>query len=325
MKIEQAQWTEEKDWNFYTPPILHDSAQLVLVFGNTITLRERHLYHDIRKLYPRSHVFGCSTAGAICDVQVLDSSVITTAIHFEYSQIRPVRAKIKHIEDSMPTGEKLARALEQEGLVHVLVLSDGLNVNGSTLIKGLVKHLPAQVTVTGGLSGDDGRFKKTLVMCDVPPETNLVSTLGLYGDRLTIGYGSMGGWDPFGPERLVTRSKENILYELDGKSALEIYKKCLGNHAGGLPATGLLFLLCIRYKDGNSQMVRTILSINEEDGSMIFAGDIPEGAYVWFMKANINRLIDGAGGAAHMRCESAGFPRLDLAILISCVGRKNAS
>ncbi len=322
MKIEQAQWTDENGWKFDTPPALNNSAQLVLVFGNTITLKEQHLYHDIRERYPQAHIFGCSTAGGICDIQVFDSSLITTAIHFEYSQVSVVRAEIEHIEDSMMIGEKLARALDREGLVHVFILSDGLNVNGSALVKGLVEQLPAQVTITGGLSGDSGRFQETLVMCDAPPETHLITALGLYGDRLTIGHGSMGGWDPFGPERLVTRSKENILYELDGKSALDIYKKYLGNHADGLPATGLLFPLSIRHKDGNSQMVRTILSINEENGSMIFAGDIPEGAYAWFMKANINRLIDGAGGAAHMSCESAGFLRPDLAILISCVGRK---
>ena len=151
MKIEQAQWTDENGWKFDTPPTLNDSAQLVLVFGNTITLKEQHLYHDIRKRYPQAHIVGCSTAGEICGIQVSDCSLITTAIHFEYSQVSVVRAKIKHIKDSTQTGEKLARALDPEGLVHVLVLSDGLNVNGSALVEGMVKQLPDQVTITGGL------------------------------------------------------------------------------------------------------------------------------------------------------------------------------
>ncbi|HEU18722.1 MAG TPA: hypothetical protein ENO00_04970 [Deltaproteobacteria bacterium] len=322
MKIEQAQWTDVNGWNFQTPPTLNNSAQLVLVFGNTVSLKKRRLYHDIRERYPHAHVFGCSTAGEICGIQVFDGSLITTAIHFEHSRISIVSAEIEHIEDSMPIGEQIARSFSPEGLVHVFVLSDGLKVNGSALVEGLVKQLPKHVTVTGGLSGDGNRFHETLVMCDAPPETNLVTALGLYGERLHIGYGSMGGWDPFGPERLVTRSKDNTLYELDGRSALEIYKRYLGSHAGGLPATGLLFPLSIRHKDGNTHLVRTILSINEEDDSMIFAGDIPEGAYAWFMKANINRLIDGAGRAAHMSRESVGSGNPDLAILISCVGRK---
>jgi len=52
----------------------------------------------------------------------------------------------------------------------------------------------------------------------------------------------MGGWDPFGPERLITKSKENILYELDGQSALELYKKYLGEHAKVFPQQDFCFL-----------------------------------------------------------------------------------
>ncbi len=70
---------------------------------------------------------------------------------------------------------------------------------------------------------------------------NSIAAVGLYGKKLSVGYASLGGWDSFGPERLITKSEGNVLYELDGKSALELYKKYLGEHAGGFPATGLLF------------------------------------------------------------------------------------
>ena len=142
---------------------------------------------------------------------------------------------------SFVTGERLTQSLDKDELVHVFVLSDGLNVNGSELVAGLTRHLPNHVTVTGGLSGDGARFHETLVFWDSKPEQNMIVALGLYGSRLKIGYGSLGGWDPFGPERLITRAKGNVLYELDGKSALELYKRYLGEHAKGLPATGLLF------------------------------------------------------------------------------------
>lgn len=185
-----------------------------------------------------------------------------------------------------------------------------------------MKNLPEGVTVTGGLSGDGERFEETLVFCDGPPESGAVAVLGLYGSRLKVGYGSLGGWDPFGPERLITRSKGNILYELDGKSALELYKRYLGDHAKGLPATGLLFPLSLRTKEGEAGLVRTILSIDEEVQSMTFAGDVPEGAYARLMKANFDRLVDGAVGAAKVSYEAIGSSSPDLAILISCVGRK---
>jgi len=226
------------------------------------------------------------------------------------------------VADSMDVGRRLAGSLDKEGLVHAFVLSDGLTVNGSALVEGMLKELPANVTITGGLSGDKDRFQETLVFCNGRPEKNKVTILGLYGDKLKVGYGSFGGWDPFGPERLVTRSDGNILYELDGKSCLGLYKTYLGDHAKGLPATALLFPLSIRSAKRPSRLVRTILSVNEDDQSMIFAGDIPEGSYAQFMKANFNRLIDGAMEAAKMSCSSMNNVPAQLAVLISCVGRK---
>jgi hypothetical protein len=207
-------------------------------------------------------------------------------------------------------------------LVHVFVLSDGLRVNGSDLVRGLTQQLPKQVTVTGGLAGDGDRFQETLVFWNDAPEKDTIAAIGLYGSRLKVGYGSLGGWDPFGPERLITRSQGNVLYELDGRSALELYKQYLGEHAAGLPATGLLFPLSLRSQEGDVGVVRTILAINEKERSMTFAGDVPEGAYARLMKANFDRLIDGAIGAAKTSYQAIGAQSPELAILISCVGRK---
>lgn len=190
------------------------------------------------------------------------------------------------------------------------------------MVRGLTQALPEGVSITGGLAGDGDRFAETYVFCDATPSKNTLAILGLYGDSLRIGYGSMGGWDPFGPERIITRSEGNLLFELDGQSALDIYKKYLGEHAAGLPATGLLFPLSIRTKTGETGIVRTILSVGEQENSMTFAGEIPQGAYARFMKANVERLIDGACGAAVRSCEGTGGSFPELAILISCVGRK---
>ena len=210
----------------------------------------------------------------------------------------------------------------EEKLAHVLVLSDGLKVNGSDFVAGLMKHLPEGITLTGGLAGDGARFGETLVFQGDVPEKDTIAALGLYGSRLKVGFGSLGGWDSFGPERLITKSKANVLYELDGHSALGLYKQYLGEHAKGLPATGLLFPLSIRTQSGETPVVRTILSVDEAAQSMTFAGDIPEGAYARLMKANFDRLIDGATGAARTSYQAIGSGAPELAILISCVGRK---
>ncbi len=321
MKLEQNKWTEAAGWEPDTPGKLGDSAHLVLLFGNTAILREKKCLGDIKRAYPNAHLLGCSTAGEIHGTQVSDDSLVATAVSFEHTQLKGTKAKIDKMEDSFKVGQQLARSLEKKGLVHVFVLSDGLKINGSELVKGITKYLPDHVSITGGLSGDGALFKETYVLWDGEPERDTVAILGLYGSRLRVGYASFGGWDPFGPARLITRSSGNVLYELDGKSALSLYKKYLGEHAKGLPSTGLLFPLSVRSKEGESGVVRTILSVNEEDQSMTFAGDVPEGAYAQLMKANFDRLIDGAVEAANTSLELIGV-HPELAILISCVGRK---
>jgi hypothetical protein len=189
-------------------------------------------------------------------------------------------------------------------------------------VNGLVSRLPEGIAVTGGLSGDGARFAETLVCANGEVRSRQIIIIGFYGDRLRVGFGSMGGWDPFGPERRITRAKGNVLFELDGRSALDLYKEYLGRHADGLPASGLLFPLALRQDSSTEAVVRTILAVNEADKSMTFAGDMPEGTWARLMRANFDRLVDGAAGAASKSRDSLRAGNSELAILISCVGRK---
>ena len=332
MKVEQRRWTKVNGWIPELPKTIVESTQLILAFGATSILKEQKLLKQVKELYPRAHILGCSTAGEIYGTQVSDDSIVVTTVNFEHTKLKGMQVQLSQVENSFQAGKYLAQALpisvpilesgELRKLVHVFVLSDGLKVNGSDLVRGLTECLPEGVTVTGGLAGDGERFEETLVFMDSKPQKETIAVVGLYGSRLKVGFSSMGGWDSFGPERLITHSKENVLYELDGHSALELYKKYLGEHAKGLPATGLLFPLCVRSKPDETGVVRTILSVDEKEQSMTFAGDVPEGFYARFMKANFDRLIDGAVGAARQGYQGVGSKSPDLAILISCVGRK---
>ncbi len=322
MRIEQSRWREERGWEPQSPGSREPGAQLVLVFGGTSVLRHQELIGEIRQAYAGARILGCSTAGEIFDTRVSDDSLVVTAVHFEETRLEAARIKIHSAEESFEAGKQLAQALPTDGLVHALVISEGLKINGSDLVRGLTQHLPANVTVTGGLSADGARFGETLVLLDGEPEPDAIAILGLYGQRLRVGYASLGGWDPFGPIRLITRSQGQVLYELDGQSALDLYKAYLGEHAQELPASALLFPLSIQTEDGADPVVRTVLGIDEDDHSMSFAGDMPTGAYARFMKANFDRLIDGAVGAAENCLTPIGSAQPELALLISCVGRK---
>jgi hypothetical protein len=321
MQIEQTRWSQAQGWIPEHPGKLGDKAQLVLLFGSPACLKQTKWQDELQQAHPEAHWLGCSTAGEIYDTEVTDETLVATAVSFDHTSLHGASLQLDEVSDSYQAGQRLAASLPHESLVHVLVISDGQNVNGSALVAGLTQHLPAGVTLTGGLAGDGDRFQETLVLWDAPPAPNTVAILGLYGERLRIGFGSLGGWDAFGPERLITRSAGNVLYELDSHPALELYKKYLGEHAKDLPASGLLFPLSLRTTEGES-VVRTILGVNETEHSLTFAGDLPQGAHARLMKANFDRLIDGAMGAAQTSFEAIGSHSPELALLISCVGRK---
>ncbi len=322
MQVAQSRWSEAWGWEASPGEDLGGKADLVLVFASRSLFEDGGPLEEVRDRYPAAHVMGCSTAGEIRGTQVADDTLVATAVRLEGTRLAGERVDLAEVGDSRQAGEVLAQALDPDGLVHVFVLSDGTHVNGSDLVRGLTAHLPPHVTVTGGLSGDGTRFQETVVLWDGVPRKGAIAILGFYGDRLRVGCASLGGWDPFGPERLVTRSEGSVLYELDGRSALALYKEYLGEHAKGLPATGLLFPLSIRTPGSESSgLVRTILSVDERDQSLTFAGDVPRGAYARLMMANVDRLVDGAVGAAR-NCTQAVGTGVDLAILISCVGRK---
>jgi len=322
MKTDQLHWSEDCGWDRSADPGVADAATVVLVFGGSGVLRDPDRLIEVAASYPQAELIGCSTSGEIHGTHVSDESIAVTAIEFDYTSVRTAEMVLSESSDSRQAGRELAARLADQSLVHVLVFSDGLVVNGSELTRGFVDALPDGVRLTGGLAGDGTDFRETLIISGPRAEPRKVIAMGLYGKRLRVGYGSMGGWDPFGPERLITRSRGNLLYELDGRSALGLYKKYLGEYADDLPASALLFPLSIRLTVDEPSVVRTVLSIDESDGSMTFAGDLPEGSYARLMKANFERLIDGANDAAVAAFQSTGSTSPDLALLISCVGRK---
>ena len=305
-------------WQHDLEPL--ENASLVLLFGNRNYIKDTDLMADIRARYPNAEFVGCTTSGEVVDTKIYDDSLCLTAIEFAHSSIS-VHSKPLIGESTREVAELLASELSQEGLKYVMVLSNGHEINGTDLVNGLQASLPDNILITGGLAGDGINFNETVVWHNDAVELGQIVLVGFYGDKLSFGHGCIGGWDAFGPDRTITKSESNILYELDNVPALELYKKYLGPHAEELPASALLFPLVL--KVGDKHMTRTILNINEEDGSMIFAGDVPEGATVQLMRANTNRLIDGAEVAAeHALNDISPDHNNGLALLISCVGRR---
>lgn len=322
MRIVQAKWEPKTGWSSELGEELRE-ADLVLAFGCRKALEDADRFAEVRSGFPESHIFCASTSGEIHGDEVLDHCISLTAIQFEHTQIRTASVELKAFPSRRDAGEFLARELMEDDLGLVFVLADGQNVNGSALVEGMNKVLREKVPVTGGLAGDGASFRKTLVGLNAAPQPGMIVAFGLYGDRIKVGHGSMGGWDTFGPKREVTRSEGNVLFELDGCSALKLYKDYLGERAAELPGSALLFpLQIISDSETDPGLVRTVLTVDGANESMTFAGDIPQGAKVQLMKANFDRLIDGAVVAAEKSLVGLASTAPELAILISCVGRR---
>jgi len=299
------------------------SKSLIILFGSSnIDIITKPL-DEVVKFYEGVIVVGASTCGEIYQDELLDDTLVVAVIEFSTTTIKSIHRILKDTKDSHKCGQDIATRLINDNLRGVFVLSDGLNVNGSQLTEGISSILPNEISVTGGLAGDGDKFENTWVVVDGKPCTSCVTAVGLYGDDIKIGYGSKGGWDRLGIERVVTKSIDNVLYELDSQPALSLYKRYLGDKADGLPATGLLFPLELRSsEDSTDSKVRTILGIDEQNQSITFAGDIPEGSLVTLMKANFDRLIDGAIYAAESIDMGDYNGEEILSIAISCVGRR---
>jgi hypothetical protein len=309
-------------WKDFPSALDAQKCQLVLVFGASDIIVKPEVYNHLRSLYPIADIVFSSTAGEILDNAVYDDSAVATAIEFEKTTIRSVKTNIKHHVNSYDTGVFLMDKLSADSLNSVFVISDGTFINGSELVSGLNQDNKHQIPVTGGLAGDAARFEKTFTGINEVPSQGNVIAIGFYGKNIKVGHGSVGGWDEFGPERTITKSNQNILFEIDGDNALDLYKKYLGDYVKELPGSALLFPLSLRMNGDDKNVVRTILSIDEQQKSMTFAGNLPEGSKVRLMKANFDKIIEASSTAASNAFKDIENSKPELALLVSCVGRK---
>jgi hypothetical protein len=319
----QTLFWKDENWRHGQGERELEEAQLVLYFGTRGLLETGCPLHALQQRFPKALLFGCSSAGEILGDEVVDDSLVAAALRFKDTSIHSAWVECGHPESSWDSGQRLGELLKAEApedLAGVFVLSEGIRVNGSELVRGLYSELGPRIPLSGALAGDGQNFKETVVGCGFMPRSGIIAAIGFSG-AVQLGHGSVGGWDPFGPQRLITRSKGSTLFELDGKPALDLYKTYLGEEAANLPGSALLFPLVIRPEGPGEGLVRTVLSIDEQQKCMTFAGDLPQGSVVQLMRANFDRLIQGAGDAASLALGAPGLAG-GLALLISCVGRK---
>jgi len=296
---------------------------LVLVFASARHLAEPWLARVLARTFPEARRVGCSSAGEISHEGVSAGSVVVTAVRLDAGQFRVASASLAGMDDSRAAGHRLADQLDGPELRAVTVFGQGVHINGSALVAGMNEVLPPNVPITGGLAGDDGAFQRTYTLLDDAVSSDGIVAVGFYGSRLRFGHGCFGGWEPFGVTRKITRAQGNVLYELDGEPALDLYKRYLGEYAKDLPASGLLYPF--ELLDGAKSevgLIRTILGVDEAQRSLTLAGDLVDGGYLRLMHASTNRLVEGAEAAAQAARDMLSQGEPGLVLLVSCVGRR---
>lgn len=320
MKLQKLQFVDDT-WNIEPSEINHNNAQLVLAFGSRELLVNKNHFDHIKKNYPNANIVMCSTAGEVINGYVYDNSIVATAIEFEKSSIKTAITQIDKHKNSFDAGVYLNNQLKGDKLAGIFVISDGIKVEGD-LVRGLSLDNTHKIPITGGFAGDGVQFQKTITgLNEIPSEGNIIA-VGFYGDNISMGHGSMGGWDEFGFERYITKSKGNVMFEIDGENALDLYKKYLGSFSKDLPGSALMFPLSMYVEGSTKRIIRTILAVDEEKKALIFAGDVPEKSKIKLMRGNLNRLIEASATAAKDSLLTMNSDKPDLTILISCVGRK---
>lgn len=339
MKLETFFWHPQKGWSVPTLPSLDSEQTLVLLFGTVEFIHDPDPIEHLKQIYPQSHLIGCSTAGEILGTYLFERTLCVAVVEFEETQLRSANYSVDLDPEtssakSYHVGRTLATQLQHPDLKGVFILADGLYINGSELLRGLNAILnPSSKqdqipTITGGLAADYHQFQQTWVLADGIPRLGNVAAVGFYGSQIQVSFGCQSGWTIFGPERRVTCAKHNILYELDGKPALQIYKEYLGEQARNLPKSALFFPLAVQSSSTRKASIRSLVSLDEKTNSLRLSGNIPQDAITQLMRGNYERLVDGALAAALV--SRHGIPRPinliedepTLAIAISGSGRR---
>lgn len=303
---------------FYSdlPDILKiNSPSFVLVFGQKEIISPA-VIERLNSTYPNSNITFCSTSGEITSDGVTEETITVTAVLLEKNKVQARLFKTSAYSSSSEAGKSIYQTMHDQNLQFLMVYCDGQLVNGDEFVNGLNEENQKQIPISGGLAGDGANFDSTVIGLNEQVGSGNIVAIGIYGESLAVNCGSKGGWSEFGPTRTITQSNKNVLYSIDDEPVLDLYKKYLGKYAEELPGSALMFPLAL--KVNGLSVVRTILNVNEVDKSLIFAGNVPEGAQVRLMKSTSTDLTN----ASHDAAEESRTESTNLAILVSCLGRK---
>jgi hypothetical protein len=327
MKSKSFVW-EKGTWNKPLTSFKNTDKTFLMVFGNDLVKIQ-----EIIKEYKNYNIIGCTTAGNISHGQFFNVSkekptVTLTYFEFDKTTVKIATEKIESYSDSKDAGKRLLKQFKKESnLSGSICFTEGLVVNGAQFAAGIDEENENKTPVIGGLAADDITFTQTLVFSNNGLELNSAIAIGFYGDEFKMIMQSKSGVESFGIERKITKSDKNVLYEIDGQPALDIYEDFLGVKSNELPASGLNFPVEISENfEKKEGLVRTPIAIDRDLKTITFTGEIPEGGYVRLMTASRESLSMAAEEVGSMCIESVPLKQKEskeyFNLLITCAARR---
>ncbi|WP_292661000.1 EAL domain-containing protein [Nitratifractor sp.] len=297
---------------------LHDNERLLIqVFlGNPSQEAVKEIQRLLRERFPHAQVLGTTTDGAIMNAEAVTAgSTVLSFTQFDRTDLHSVLVKNEN-NDFKKTGERLAQALVREKTRAVIAFTEGLHTNGENFLLGFNQYAP-EISIAGGMAGDNGRLRETFVFTANESTSDGAVGVALDNPNLSVYTRYSFNWIPIGKRMVVTKSRGNRVYEIDNKPAYDVYARYLGQEiARRLPASGIEFPLIL---DRPNATVGRAVTQTFSDGSLSFAGNIPQGEFVRFGVGNAELIrqngVENAKKLNHHPIESV--------FIYSCMARRH--
>jgi hypothetical protein len=274
-----------------------------------------------RSLPPEVVLVGCSSYAEIDSAEALTRSVTLLGC-----RSASCKAQAASLPADGRSPRELGRALGAQLAPFsprlLLLFPDVLTVNATQLLRGVQEVFGSEFPIIGGAPADSGAFQRTHLLCGRTLQTSGVVALALRGP-LHISTAARSGYLPISIARTATRVEAgNVLLELDGRPALDVYREFLGPRAGEMPAVSVEFPLGIvqEGREAAPALTSAIFKVDEARRALILGGDIPAGGQLRILSAARTEVLAGAKAATELACR--GLPNPDVALLFNCMSRK---
>ena len=316
MKTFNKLYTNKKDLHkFICDNELKDKNILLQIFTGICDLDYIELLiSDIKSIIPSVKIIGTTTSGEILGDMTVNKATVLSFTIFEKTFIETYGTTVT--KDSKYTAQRLINQFKNLKHPKVIIsFADGLHINGEEYINRFVKY-DQNIVVAGGLAGDNEQFKNTIVFTESEVYLDGAVVALLINDDLEVVTKASFGWVSLGETMKITSSMKNIVYEIDGKRAIDVYAKYLGQDiAKELPKIGIEFPLLV--KRSGQFIPRAVVGKNS-DGSLIFAGNLNEGEKVTFGYGNIDAIVKYSDELS----KSPDLYRCESIFIYSCMARK---